>query len=319
MKTRVLTLTTITLLALPSIAQERGQKRDQPERKKGELENVEKRIKSAVERGDITKEEAKAKFAEVKKMMEKKRNAEQKSDKPNFESIERRLKEGVKRGDLTEEQAKAKFAEMKKMMEKKRNTEQKSDKPNFESIERRLKEGVKRGDLTEEQAKAKFAEMKKMMEKKRNAAGKTERPISKKEFAERMKQEQMRKHPEAVERAKKMRHELELKKREAANNKRNEQTDHQKRREHEEREQQERRKHEEREHHEHNHTERQLDEAREHAERQRERHHHARFDAIEKSLHQAVEAGLISGLEAQKTMAKLHLAAIKHQQKKERR
>ncbi len=211
MKTRVLTLTTITLLALPSIAQERGQKRDQPERKKGELENVEKRIKSAVERGDITKEEAKAKFAEVKKMMEKKRNAE------------------------------------------------------------------------------------------------------------RMKQEQMRKHPEAVERAKKMRHELELKKREAANNKRNEQTDHQKRREHEEREQQERRKHEEREHHEHNHTERQLDEAREHAERQRERHHHARFDAIEKSLHQAAEAGLISGLEAQKTMAKLHLAAIKHQQKKERR
>ena len=161
--------------------------------------------------------------------------------------------------------------------------------------------------------------MKKMMEKKRNAAGKTERPISKKEFAERMKQEQMRKHPEAVERAKKMRHELELKKREAANNKRNEQTDHQKRREHEEREQQERRKHEEREHHEHNHTERQLDEAREHAERQRERHHHARFDAIEKSLHQAAEAGLISGLEAQKTMAKLHLAAIKHQQKKERR
>jgi translation initiation factor IF-2 len=247
MKTRVLTLTTITLLALPSIAQERGQKRDQPERKKGELENVEKRIKSAVERGDITKEEAKAKFAEVKKMMEKKRSAEQKSDKPNFESIERRLKEGVKRGDLTEEQAKAKFAEMKKMMEKKR------------------------------------------------------------------------KHPEAVERAKKMRHELELKKREAANNKRNEQTDHQKRREHEEREQQERRKHEEREHHEHNHTERQLDEAREHAERQRERHHHARFDAIEKSLHQAVEAGLISGLEAQKTMAKIHLAAIKHQQKKERR
>ena len=140
----------------------------------------------------------------------------------------------------------------------------------------------------------------------------------------------MRKHPEAMERANKMRRELELQKRDAANHERNEQTDHQKRREHEEREQQERRKHEEREHkqdrdheerghHEHNHTERQLDEAREHAERQREHHHHARFDAIEKSLHQAVEAGLISGLEAQKTMAKLHLAAIKHQQKKERR
>ena len=237
MKTRVLILTTITLLALPAIAQEHGQKRDQPERKKGDLENIEKRIKSAVERGDITKEEAKSKFAEMKKMMEIKRNAKQKSDKPNFESIERRLKESVKRGDLTEEQAKAKFAEMKKQFEKRR---------------------------------------------------------------------------------------------EAANHKRNEQADHQKRREHEEREQQERRKHEDREHkqdrdheerghHEHNHTERQLDEAREHAERQRERHHHARFDAIEKSLHQAVEAGLISGLEAQKTMAKLHLAAIKHQQKKERR
>ena len=275
MRTLVLTLTTTTLLALPAIAQERGPKRDQPERKKGDLENVEKRIKSAVERGDITKEEAKAKFAEMKKMMEKKRIAEQKSDKPNFESIERRLKEGVKRGDLTEEQAKAKFAEVKKQ----------------------------------------FA-------KRRAAAGKTDRPVSQREFAERMKQEQMRKHPEAMERAQKMRRELELKHREAANHKRNEQADHQKRREHEERirsEQQERRKHEEREHHEHNHTERQLDEAREHAERQRERHHHARFDAIEKSLHQAVEAGLISGLEAQKTMAKLHLAAIKHQQKKERR
>ena len=92
MKNLALTLTTTTLLALPAIAQERGQKRDQPERKKGDLENVEKRIKSAVERGVISKEEAKAKFAEVKKMVEKKRNAEQKSDKPNFESIERRLK-----------------------------------------------------------------------------------------------------------------------------------------------------------------------------------------------------------------------------------
>lgn len=209
MKTRVLTLTTITLLTLPAIAQERGQKRDQPERKKGDLENIEKRIKSAVERGDISKEEAKAKFTEVKKMMEKKRQHQD----------------------------------------------------------------------------------------------------------------------EAMERSQKMRRELELKHRETANHKRNEQADHQKRREHEEHarhEQQERRKHEdrdheERSHHEHNHSERQLDEAREHAERQRERHHHARFDAIEKSLHQAVEAGLISGLEAQKTMAKLHLAAIKHQQKKERR
>ena len=244
MQNLALTLTTITLLALPAIAQERGQKRDQPERNKGDLENVEKRIKSAVARGVISKEEAKAKFAEMKKMMEKKRNAEQKSGKPSFESIERRLKEGVKRGDITEEQAKARFAE-----------------------------------------------------------------------------------------AKKMRRELELKHRESADRKRNEQADHQKRREHEERirrEQQERRMHEEREHkqdreheerghHEHDHTERQLDEAREHAERQRERHHHARFDAIEKSLQQAVEAGLISGLEAQKTMAKIHLAAIKHQQKKERR
>lgn len=283
MRTLVLTLTTISLLALPTIAQERGPKRNQPEHKKGALENVEKRIKSAVERGDITKEEAKAKFAEVKKMIEKKRIAEQKGDKPNFESIERRLKEGVKRGDLTEEEAKAKFAEVKKQ----------------------------------------FA-------KRRAAAGKTDRPVSQREFAERMKQEQMRKHPEAMERAQKMRRELELKKREAAHRKRNEQADHQKRREHEERERQERRMHEEREHeqdrdheerehHEHNHTERQSDEAREHAEHQRERHHHARFDAIEKSLHQAVEAGLISGLEAQKTMAKLHLAAIKHQQKRERR
>ena len=215
MKNLALTLTTITLLTLPAIAQEHGQKRDQPERKKGDLENIEKRIKSAVERGEITKEEAKAKFVEVKKMVGKKRKHQD----------------------------------------------------------------------------------------------------------------------ETMERGQKMRRELELKHRESANHKRNEQADHQKRREHEEharREQQERRKHEEREHkqdrdheerghHEHNHTERQQDEAREHAERQREHHHHARFDAIEKSLHQAVEAGLISGLEAQKTMAKLHLAAIKHQQKKERR
>ena len=120
MRNLILTLTTSTLLALPTIAQERGQKRDQPERKKGDFENVEKRIKSAVERGDITKEEAKAKFAEMKKMMERRRIAEQKSDKPNFESIERRLKEGVRRGDLTEEQAKAKFAEIKKQFEKRR-------------------------------------------------------------------------------------------------------------------------------------------------------------------------------------------------------
>ena len=82
MQNLLITLTTTTLLAFPAIAQERDQKRDQPERKKSDLENVEKRIKSAVERGDISKEEAKAKYAEVKKQFEKRRAAEGKTDRP---------------------------------------------------------------------------------------------------------------------------------------------------------------------------------------------------------------------------------------------
>ena len=56
-----------------------------------------------------------------------------------------------------------------------------------------------------------------------------------------------------------------------------------------------------------NHFEHQLDEAREYV------------DGIEKEIRQTVEAELISGLESQKTTAKLHLSDIKRRQKKERR
>ena len=214
MKTLLLTLTTTTLLALPSLAQDRDKKRDQPEHKGGDLEHIEKRLKSA----------------------------------------------------------------------------------------------VAKGDMTEEQAKAKYAEVKKNLAKTREEAGKKDRPVSPKQFPQKRQHEQMRKHQaEAKERMQMMRREAEHKHREQ-----------QERRKHEEREHNERREREEREHHGHKHSERQLDEAREHAERQQEHHRRARFEAIERSLHQAVEGGLISGLDAQKTMAKLQLAAIKHQQKKNR-
>ena len=53
-------------------------------------------------------------------------------------------------------------------------------------------------------------------------------------------------------------------------------------------------------------------------ERERNHQHRERIEAIEKSLFQAVEAGLIPEIEARKTMARLHLAMIKHEQKKMR-
>ncbi|MDB4537351.1 hypothetical protein N9230_01920 [Akkermansiaceae bacterium] len=197
MKTLLLTLSTTALLALPSYSQDRDEKRDKPEQRKEKLESLEKRIKSAVERGDLTHEQARAKFAEAKKQLDKTGPAE-------------------------------------------RNIE---------------------------------------------------RPVPPKEFAEKMRRAQMEKQQEMVKRIAKEREQAERGKREQM---------------------------ERREHQEHEHTGRQLDEARERAQHQEERNRHARFEAIERSLHQAVEAGLISGLDAQKTMAKLHLAAIKHQQRKSR-
>jgi len=150
----------------------------------------------------------------------------------------------------------------------------------LENIEKRIKSALERGDITNEEAKAKYAEVKKMIEKKH-----VDRKFTKKEDAERKKREHVRKQRELDERQ---------------------------HREHQERAH---REHEERKHH---HSERQLDEARELVERQEERHRHARMEAVERSLHQAVEAGLISGLDAEKMMAKLHLAAIKHRKKMSR-
>jgi len=83
-------------------------------------ESIKKRVESAVERGDMTREEADRKYAEIKKgMAEKKRGAQAVRDdkvdprKKKYMQAEREMKEAVKAGKLSEKDAKRRLDELK--------------------------------------------------------------------------------------------------------------------------------------------------------------------------------------------------------------
>lgn len=122
-----------------------------------------KKLKAMVESGDLSKADAKAKWADLKKAAPKQKAAAGKK------AAAKKLKALVKAGDLTEAEAKAKWHAM--------HGGDKAD--HGEAIGKKLKALVESGDLTEEEAKAKWAALIEKVEKKEKKEA-AEKPHGKK-------------------------------------------------------------------------------------------------------------------------------------------
>jgi len=85
---------------------ERGDRSNQ----RPDWDAIKQRIEAAVERGDLTREEADAKYREIKKQMSRK----QEPDELDWDAVKRRIEAAVKRGDMTREEADAEYRELRK-------------------------------------------------------------------------------------------------------------------------------------------------------------------------------------------------------------
>ncbi len=88
-----------------AIAKRRGHTQDDLD-----WDNVQRRIEGAVERGDMTREEADAKYREIKQRMARE---ERESDDFNWDKVKRRIEGAVERGDMTRQEADKKYREIK--------------------------------------------------------------------------------------------------------------------------------------------------------------------------------------------------------------
>ena len=121
-----------------------------------------KRLTEAVERGEMTKEEATEKW----EAMQEQRGGKEKKAGPSPEMVWQRIERAVKNGDLTEEQAKQRYMEWEKRYGSEKEAKKARDVSGKEQLERmreRLDAAVERGDMTKKEAKQKWAELRKQM------------------------------------------------------------------------------------------------------------------------------------------------------------
>jgi polyhydroxyalkanoate synthesis regulator phasin len=100
-------------------------------------ETFQSRIETAVENGDLTREEARKKYAGFRKRMGQRDNKASKNDKLSaeekamWETFQSRIETAVENGDLTREEARKKYAGFRKRMAKKRMAKSNKEKPNL--------------------------------------------------------------------------------------------------------------------------------------------------------------------------------------------
>ena len=89
---------------------------------------VRERIESAVERGEITREQADKRYAEFRKRMELRDNKGKNNDKSNvkdialWEGFQRRIESAVEQGLITPEQARERYSGFRKRMAQREKT-----------------------------------------------------------------------------------------------------------------------------------------------------------------------------------------------------
>ncbi|MHC4283370.1 MAG: hypothetical protein ACYSWZ_10430 [Planctomycetota bacterium] len=103
------------LMEMRKMMGERGERKREGAARDDDIDwkSIKRRIEGAVKRGDMTGEEADAKYREIKERMGKRRDKEHEDKELDYDAIGRRLKAAVKAGKLTEEEAKAKWIAIK--------------------------------------------------------------------------------------------------------------------------------------------------------------------------------------------------------------
>ena len=145
-----------------------GEKREATATKDVDWEGIKRRIEAAVKSGEMTREEADAKYEEIKKRSSGR--GERDSNRVSREDFARaagEIRKAIAEGKITEEQGRAKLAAMRKMIAEKREATAKRD-VDWEGIKRRVEGAVKSGDLTREEADAKYRAIRERMAGRRD-------------------------------------------------------------------------------------------------------------------------------------------------------
>ncbi len=136
-------------------------------KKDTDYDAIGKKSRAAVKAGKMTKE-AKAKLAGTKKGAHTKKKKKADTD---YRTIAEKIEAAVKAGKITEEEAKAKLARIKKGADAKKKKKAVTD---YRAIAEKIEAAVKAGKMTEEEAKAKLAGIKKGADAKKKKKADTD-------------------------------------------------------------------------------------------------------------------------------------------------
>ena len=128
-----------------------------------EIAEVGERFKSAVAKGELTEEQAKAKWKAISRQGAPGAKTQAEPSREEMEEVAKKIKAAVAAGRLSPEDARAKLEAMRKAMSQ--QAERRGDSPNWDTIKERIEGAVKRGDLTRAEADAKYKQIKERMAK----------------------------------------------------------------------------------------------------------------------------------------------------------
>lgn len=150
--------------------------RDRGARRMGEFR---RKLGEAVEKGEITREEARRKFEALRREMDGDSESRFRDQRIEMEEARRRLKAAVESGRITREQAADRIREMEEM--KRRESEEhrlQNERIDLEALRRRVEEAVRSGALSREQANKKLEEeMRKLETRSRKKLERDELPL----------------------------------------------------------------------------------------------------------------------------------------------
>ncbi len=152
------------------IGRQRGREHgDRAAAARNKWEGITKLIEGAVERGEITREEADEKYREMKERMARERDrGDHRSDvRDRREDRRERVKEAVERGNITHEEADIKRRVIRERIGRQRGREHgdrgAAARKKWEGITKLIEEAVERGEITREEADERYREMKERM------------------------------------------------------------------------------------------------------------------------------------------------------------
>ena len=123
------------------------------------LRGIQQRIEHAVDSGEMTREEADAKYGAMLK--DKKKGSGNERAQAYLKKVAGELKKSIANGEMTSEEGKAKYAEAEERIEQRmaqKNAGNKRLEAYLEKVGAEIKEAIANGEMTPEEGKAKYAE-----------------------------------------------------------------------------------------------------------------------------------------------------------------